>query len=288
MFELWRFAFLCEAFGGIALGGALFGYGVRTGALPWTVAFGTSRCLSSSGLLWMNVAFATISLTMYALYLQSSWITTWPDYLTNWFITLQTTFFCLQVLATRAAIAAAPLLPDGHGVHPMPQPVVVSLANILFHVQLPLSLSVVLLYWNIVEPFSHLCMVNHAAAGCDDLPSYTNLWVHFYNPILCTASFLVGRIPFRWTNAGWLLLVVCVYGTWTVMYQMLNLDNGHPIYASIDWRQPYRTLRLLAVVNFCVFPGVAMLFWGLGKARDCRDTSAQHCEVRETLVVPGK
>jgi len=264
MFEAWRFAAAGLLIGPILIGGFVFGYNSRTEPVHWTVAFGTSPCLPPCGLFVLNILLAVAFIGLYGMYLEDTWKPDWFYFLTHWSITIEVVYFCLLPFVTWSAMQAQKVLPPYAAIE---QPFIVSVTLALFHIQLPSSLLVTGIFWTLLRNFTKLCLINDDEM-CEHLPGWLSISVHGADFLLCTISFLAGRIPFHRKNAGWFMFAGTLYLAWSLLHHLV-LAAEEPLYAPLDWRRPPSTMKLYAIIAFVVYPVLIGAYMLLGKMRDC-------------------
>lgn len=243
--------------------------------MPWTTAFGTSALLSRHTLLLFRLMLCTI----FAIHLIAhfhSRVTLMGEglhfyliYLTRWSLCLELLYFCLLFHVTEIAHFSA----EGS------QPRIVTFTVALFTIVHPLSLAVTLLYWCFEIPVWRMCVMS-SDPECYEVPDYLDIFVHGIDWIICLLSFILGRVPFSFANAGWFWLCILVYGVWTIVHYALQIGtpficneyplNECPIYPPIDWHPEHRptTLAISFVIFFIIAPILVAIYKGIGACRD--------------------
>jgi len=255
--------------------GMHMGLGSSTEPLHWTEAFGTSKMLSQSSLLIFRLAlaFAFSACAMHTV-LEQGHTLGWYYFcfLTSWSLILEIVHFCLLAYVTYVAQRSA-----NTAKHCCLRPMV-----ILFTIMQPLAFIVTAGYWGFV--IIHGC----DDFGCDGVHGFVNYFVHGGDWLLCLLSFFTSRVPFYFSNAGWIFIFAATYIAWTCIHYTLQIGRGYPclaypadecpIYEPIDWH-PHarqRTLMLMVLVFAVGIPTVTSLYRGLGYVRDMVNSSQNY------------
>eukprot|EP00435_Cladocopium_sp_Y103_P060324 s1572_g22.t1 len=138
----------------------------------------------------------------------------------------------------------------------------------------PVSLTVVVLYWTLVNP------IWEGPVGVD----FTNLWAHFLNWLCLLISLFASHIPWSFKNFIWGLCFLLTYLAYTVIHFLaeigtpngceLYIDAECPIYEAFDWNMPMMTtiITVIALVAYTVFAG---LYTGFFRCRNCCSCGAK-------------
>lgn len=154
--------------------------------------------------------------------------------------------------------------------------------TVSFTVMHPLALVVVSFYW------TPTLLEGCDGANCEVLHTYLNYFVHGGDYLLCLLSFFTSRVPFNFSNAGWLWLFAATYMIWSYIVFALGIGRGWPceqypteecpIYPSLDWHpENLRNTMLFCIAVFLVaLPIVAGVYWLLTYIRNKIDTPQKY------------
>uniref|UniRef100_A0A7S2LB35 Uncharacterized protein n=1 Tax=Zooxanthella nutricula TaxID=1333877 RepID=A0A7S2LB35_9DINO len=249
------------------------GFGTATDPpLEWRVAFGRSSCLPPKLLMLFRLVLALVFIGHFAWHFsvyfkRDGWY--YFIYLTHWSFMLETIY--VVSLPAMTWLANRPLNTESgfqalwysHRNGAGPQPWFASAAMAYFMIIQPLSLWVTLSYWTAEKPIWQFCDLNGGVEPCySEWPSYLGFFVHLWDWLYLFISFLLGLIPYRFSNCAWLLVFVVLYWTWTYVHFYLKigrsphfeqtcLDNGYtlnecPIYFAVDWHHPAEAFKSVA------------------------------------------
>jgi len=248
-------------------------FGASTHPVPWTTAFGTSALLSPRGLRMFRLLLCFIFMVHFLAHFYTrvtvEGLRFYLIFLTRWSLCAELLYFCLLIHVTELAQSSV----EGH------QQKTVTFMVALFTVVQPLSMAVTLLYWLVLFPVWKMCIAS-SDLECSAPPGYLDIFVHGIDWIICLLSFIVGRIPFSFSNAGWFWLCGVVYVIWTGLHYALQdgtpfpcdeyPQNECPIYEQIDWHPEYRlrTAAIILAVLFIIAPIIAAIYKGIGFCRD--------------------
>lgn len=194
--------------------------------------------------------------------------------LTHWSLTLE---MAASILLVAATVRARREL-NRESPRKLPkEPLVCRLAVTLLSLQLPLSLMVVLMYWSLDNPIWALPPGYTA--------SYDNLYIHGFQSCWLLIAFFISRVPYMFSNGGWLIVFALIYIGWTYIHFLLHIGTGLPcpeyeisdcpIYNVFDWHHKTHTLLLGAGLAFVGCPLMILLCWLLGRLRDRLDNALQ-------------
>lgn len=158
-------------------------------------------------------------------------------------------------------------------------PALTRFTTILNSLVLPLALTVTIINWTALTPVWKLCIFN-PADDCLQV-GLQSVMVHLVNTIVLFATFLDGRLPFRFDMGGWYLSFNTVYSIWSIFHYFLKIGtcpsctcsldyprNQCPIYDVLNWHKPEQTLMFGAGLLFILAPFVLACCVGIASLRD--------------------
>merc|ERR1711862_383504 len=101
-----------------------------------------------------------------------------------------------------------------------------------FMITQPLSLFVVVLYWTLDKPIWKFCDVNGGVEPCYDWPDFLGFFVHGIDFLFFFCSFLLGKIPYYFSNSLWFIVFALAYLSWTLIHFAFKI--GRPEHAKAD------------------------------------------------------
>lgn len=235
----------------------------------WPKVFATSPFISPLALLIFRACSAATFLGHMLAHIGHWWYRGWAYciYLTNWALMLQTSSECLLfILALRGyRILRTQGARGGGGL-----PKTARVAMVLWSTAAPMSLSVTLLFFLLINPVWNLRPIVYVA-----------FFAHFLNWFLLLIGLFVSRIPFSMRHLGWSLLFAATFIIWTVLHFYLKIGRNEPcvdyamqdcpIYGEFDWHHPQRT----AMTSLAAIAGLMMasgIYSGLVRCRDACDS----------------
>lgn len=279
MLQTWQWLLAAAALFALAFCLAKCCYGFSTYvSTPWQQTFAQSSCCSESCLVWVRTLQAIFFVCLQAYDL----VAYWEDgyyfiFLTHWALLTQTLYsVCLAISTYRANQTKDKLIPGEEEVPDMTR-----FTMMLHGLSLPLALTVTIIVWTALTPVWKLCIFN-SADDCKHIENVQYVMVHLVNTIVLFATFLDGRLPFRFDMGGWFLAYCTVYSMWTILHFFLKIGkcpscspctlpyprNECPIYDILDWHKPEQTLLFGSALLFILVPVVLACWVGLATLRD--------------------
>lgn len=226
------------------------------GTINWLQAFGTT----TNRFLHNRVGFALFRLitailmvgilvwSMTAYYLDGN-ISFWAIYLTNWVATIDASYCVLSFIMT-CRMGHYENTPCYHQ-NPRMLPLLVRVVWFLQGLALPCSALVVIVFWLFVVDF-------------EQPPALYSVFTHGVNFILVGTDVFISNQPFLLLHGLYFVILAVIYGTWTVIFHVLNLTDaaGNPyIYSAVDWSHPLSTGTLGFILVIFVFPMLVLALW---------------------------
>lgn len=190
----------------------------------------------------------------------------WLLYLTHWSLTVELLYFAFSVYTTHEArnlILLQGSFPPSAFESWVHLPWFVKATWGLYHIALPASLLVFLLYWTLVNPFWKLKAV----------PPYLDCFVHGINFLLCVLDTTISRSVYYVKYCALFFIYAAIYITFSIIHHLLQIGRyqgckmyeAHkcPIYDPLDWHKVTATGILAFVILLCIVPLCQFPLWRL-------------------------
>mmetsp|Transcript_85758 Transcript_85758/g.135445 ORF Transcript_85758/g.135445 Transcript_85758/m.135445 type:complete len:359 (+) Transcript_85758:63-1139(+) len=243
--------------------------GATAANVDWPQIFGTAPCFAEASFkllgfrILLTITFASHWIAFLILYWNEGY---WLIYWTNWSFTVQLFYFLFLVYTTHEARESLlTRLPPSAFESWIHLPWFVKVTWGLFHIALPASLLVFLLYWTLVNP---VWTLKYSPLYLRDVfPHGVNLLF-----LIIDASF--SRVPYYVKYCLLFFIYACVYLSFSLLHFFLEIGTHRgckqyevahkcPIYDPLDWHKVTRTGILVFAILLCVVPLCQIPLWRL-------------------------